>query len=236
MGMQTKFLVPCAVSIAFAMAVGSATHARFTETDTQRLVFFCELVAAAIASLDERATLEIQALTDPLTGLANRRQLRQRLDEELARALRHHRPLSVAMLDVDNLKQINDRGGHDVGDRALVEVASCLRLLARAEDTIGRRGGDEFMWILPDTDREDALAAVERARAMIATQVVHAGPTTVSAGIADTEGATDASGLMRLADVALYWSKTHGRDQARVYQGEEVRVLSSPEQADPAHP
>ena len=97
--------------------------------------------------------LAVQASSDPLTGLANHRVLQQRLAAEVGRSVRHGRPLSVAVIDVDHFKQINDVGGHEIGDEMLVRVARCLAKLARAEDTLGRAGGDEFTWVLPETRR-----------------------------------------------------------------------------------
>jgi diguanylate cyclase (GGDEF)-like protein len=199
------------------VAIGSATAGRFDAAHERQLVAFCELLATAISNLSERALLATEALTDPLTGLANHRAVRQRLEEELARAIRHDRTVSVAMIDIDHFKEINDSGGHDAGDRALVEVARCLRALARAEDTLGRPGGDEFIWILPDATAEEALLAVERARALIARTVSGPGRTTTSAGVCDSDTTAVPAELVRCADVALYRSKALGRDQAQLY-------------------
>ena len=210
-----------------AIVVGSARAAAFDRDDEYQLVAFCALLASAVASLEDRAKLSAQALTDPLTGLANHRALYQRLHAELAGARRHGRTLSVAMIDLDNFKEINDTGGHDAGDDALRRVADSLRALARAQDTIGRPGGDEFMWILPDTTREQALVAVERARELIAASVTHPVPATSSAGICDTRSTTDPAELVRLADVALYASKADGRDQATVYDTDVAATLAS---------
>lgn len=125
----------------------------FTSSDGQRLTEFSDLLATAIASLDDRARLAAQALTDPLTGVANHGAFQQRLAAESARASRHRRTLSVAVIDIDHFKQLNDSVGHEAGDAMLTQVAQVLRGLARAEDTLGRIGGDEFAWLLPDTTR-----------------------------------------------------------------------------------
>ncbi len=136
------------------------------------------------------------------------------------------------MIDIDNFKQLNDVGGHETGDELLVAVASCLTQLARAEDVLGRVGGDEFAWILPETCREGALVAVERARRMIAATVREPFRVTVSAGICDTEVTEDPAELIRLADGALYWSKAHGRNQCWIYDPAVVDELSAQERAE----
>jgi diguanylate cyclase (GGDEF)-like protein len=214
------------------LAATAAAPGRWTADDEQRLTAFGDLLATAITSIEDRAKLAAQASTDPLTGLANHRTLHERLVAEMARAVRHGRPLSVAVLDIDHFKQINDLGGHDSGDEMLVHVARCLRSLARAEDTLGRIGGDEFAWLLPECTREQALVAVERARALIATSVPETFPMTVSAGICDTRETGDATELIALADGALYWSKGHGRDQCWLYERGVILELSADERAE----
>jgi diguanylate cyclase (GGDEF)-like protein/putative nucleotidyltransferase with HDIG domain len=214
------------------LAVTSAAPDGLTRSDEERLMEFGDLLSTAIASIEDRAKLTAQAATDPLTGLSNHRTLQQRLTAEVARAVRHDVPLSVAVIDIDHFKQINDSGGHDAGDAMLLRVARCLSKLARAEDTLGRVGGDEFAWILPETTREQALVAVERARRVIARAVPEPYRVTVSAGICDTSSTTDPTQLIRLADGALYWSKARGRDQCWIYDPAVVAELSAQERAE----
>ena len=204
----------------------------FGEDDGERLMEFSDLLATAIGSIDDRAKLAAQASSDPLTGLANHRSLQQRLSAEAARASRHGSTLSVAVLDIDHFKGLNDTGGHEAGDDMLVRVAECLRSLARAEDTLGRVGGDEFAWVLPDTTREQALVAVERARRTIAESMADPYGVTVSAGICDTTVSEDPTQLLGLADSALYWSKAHGRNQCWIYDPEIIDELSAQERAE----
>ena len=185
--------------------------------DERRLSAFGDLLALAITSIEDRARLATEASSDALTGLSNHRTLRERLGTELARGQRHNSPLSVAVIDVDNFKRINDAGGHEAGDKMLIWVAHCLAGLARSEDTLARVGGDEFAWVLPETTREEALLAVERARRAIADAELPMPQITVSAGICEATGAEDPAELIRCADQALYWSKQHGRDQVRLY-------------------
>jgi diguanylate cyclase (GGDEF)-like protein/putative nucleotidyltransferase with HDIG domain len=233
LGYRSSIVAPIQVGGAVwgALAV-AAKQAQLTAEDEQRLTTFGDLLASAIASIEDRAKLAAQASTDPLTGLANHRTLQQRIAAEVARAVRHGHPLSVAVIDIDHFKQINDVGGHEAGDAMLVAVAECLSGLARAEDTLGRAGGDEFAWVLPECTRTQALTAVERARRQIAVSAPRPYRMTVSAGICDTSVTTDPAELIKLADGALYWSKAHGRDQCWIYDPEVVNELSAQERAE----
>ncbi len=213
------------------LAVADFAPGAFGPPDEETLLEFGELLATAIASTEERARLAEQALSDSLTGLANQRALQARLAGELARAARHGRPVAVAIIDIDHFKEVNDAAGHDVGDAMLVRVAAALQSFARTEDTLGRLGGDEFAWVLPDTTREQALVAVERARRLIAAAPPDPHRVTISAGICDTDSASDANELLRLADSALYWSKAHGRNQTWIYDPALIDELSEHERA-----
>jgi diguanylate cyclase (GGDEF)-like protein len=199
----------------------------FTRADEQRLEAFADMLARIVASLDERAQLEAAALTDQLTGLPNHRALHQRLVAELASSARQGTRLAVAMIDVDNFKEINDRHGHARGDETLRFVAECMGEAVRVTDTVGRLGGDEFMWILPDTDSSAAVKAVERARELIARGTTGIGTdvATTSAGICDTSSTSDSAELVRRADVALYASKASGRNQVTLYDAEVAQAL-----------
>jgi diguanylate cyclase (GGDEF)-like protein len=198
----------------------------------EQLLEFGNLLATAIISIEDREKLSRQASTDPLTGLANHRTLQRRLTAEVSRTVRHSQTLSVALIDIDHFKQINDIGGHEVGDEMLARVAECLNELARAEDTIARAGGDEFAWLLPETSRHQALVAVERARRAIASVAPKPYRITVSAGICDTSVTSDPNELIRFADGALYWSKAHGRNQCWIYDPAVIDELSAQERAE----
>lgn len=151
--------------------------------------------------------LEAVLFEDALTGLANRRFVLTQLAGQVSGARRHERSLSVAVIDVDHFKAINDTRGHAEGDRVLVGVAMALRAHLRAEDQLGRLGGEEFLALLPDTDAEAAAAAAEKLRASVAETGV-----TVSIGWAAWEGES-AEELVRRADDALYEAKAAGRDR-----------------------
>jgi len=163
----------------------------------------------------QEAELARQASSDDLTGLLNRRAFEGRLAEEVGRAKHEDRPLSVALLDLDHFKAVNDAHGHPAGDRVLVAAAKRLRGVARAADHLARVGGEEFAWILPGTDAIDAFEAVERARhAIVDTPFGELGPVTLSIGLCQLADAGSAGELYRLADVALYAAKSRGRNRS----------------------
>ena len=153
---------------------------------------------------------------DPLTGFFNHRYLHERLAEEVVRAARTRRPVSVVMLDLDDFKLVNDSLGHLYGDRVLVHVAECIRSAIRASDVTARYGGDEFALILPDTDHDGAAHIAERIldafrRSPFAADGRHPFPIGGSVGIAthpvDGRSATD---LIAIADLGLYEAKRGG--------------------------
>lgn len=163
----------------------------------------------------QEAELARQASSDDLTGLLNRRAFDERLHEEVARARHEHRPLSVALLDLDEFKAVNDAHGHPAGDRVLVATAKRLRAVARGADHLARVGEEEFAWILPGTDAIDAYDAAERARhAVVDTPFGELGHVTISVGLCELADAGGAGELYRLADVALYRAKAQGRNRS----------------------
>jgi diguanylate cyclase (GGDEF)-like protein/PAS domain S-box-containing protein len=163
------------------------------------------------------AELERLATHDPLTGLANHRVLHEQLRTEVARASRHGHPLSVAVLDLDHFKQVNDRYGHPVGDNVLCEVAQRLCGVAREGELLARVGGEEFAWIL-NAEGDDAFAAAERARHAIgATSFPEVGTVTISIGVCDLTAAGESVQLYQRADQALYLAKRQGRNRSFLY-------------------
>ena len=195
---------------------------------------FAELIGLAVANTEAHADLVEQAATDPLTRLANHRAFHERLRDELSRALRHERPLTLALLDVDHFKAINDSLGHERGDVVLAAVAATLSDVARAEDVLARLGGDEFALLMPETDEESGAgrrrARPRRDRRHRARHRADASPSRPASAASSTPA--DPDSLVRLADGALYWGKAHGRDAAWVYDPEVVRELSISERAD----
>lgn len=162
--------------------------------------------------------LALQAATDPLTGVANRRHFVERFGEELARRQRAGTPLSLLAVDIDHFKRVNDSYGHAVGDATLIAFTARVREQLRAADLVGRIGGEEFSVLLPDVGRDQASKAAERIRAAMANQPVVVGAVslvvTVSVGVAEfgPDGETIES-LMRVADERLYRAKAEGRNR-----------------------
>ena len=163
--------------------------------------------------------LETMLHEDPLTGLFNRRYVLTRLAGLISGARRHGRPLSVAMVDIDHFKLLNDAYGHDDGDAALVAITSALRERLRAEDELGRLGGEEFLALLPDAGRRAAEVVAESLRASVegaAPRIAgHELSATVSVGWATWDGDESAAALVKRADVALYVAKDAGRNAVR---------------------
>ncbi|HET6691476.1 MAG TPA: diguanylate cyclase, partial [Miltoncostaeaceae bacterium] len=194
-------------------------------------------MALANARLHEQtlrslADAERRAATDPLTGLANHRAFQERLAAEVQRAARHGRPLALAVMDLDHFKRVNDSHGHQVGDRVLVETGRILQAQARSDDLVARMGGEEFAWLMPETDAASAWEAADRARAAIAARPFEdVGPVTISAGVCDLAAAEEGERLFALADGALYYAKHRGRDVVVRYSSDEVDVLSAEEHA-----
>lgn len=148
------------------------------------------------------------ALTDPLTGLANRRAWEEELRREVARARRNSHRLALVMLDLDHFKQLNDTQGHQAGDTALAKAAASWRSAVRTTDFLARYGGDEFAMLLPDCPDEYGETVLERIRTAIPSEC------SASAGIAYWNGAETAESLLARADAALYEAKRAGRNTA----------------------
>jgi diguanylate cyclase (GGDEF)-like protein len=158
-----------------------------------------------------------QAVRDDLTGLFNRRYANDYLEQEILRCRRYHHTLSVAMLDVDCFKQINDRFLHETGDRVLRRLAEILVEHVRKTDLVARYGGEEFLLCFPETDAASACKCCEELRAMVEREdweAIQAGmQVTVSMGVAQTGGSDSLSELLRAADHNLYRAKDAGRNQ-----------------------
>ncbi len=171
----------------------------------------------AVALENARAITEARALsnTDPLTKLYNRRYLEDRLQRELHRAERYDRLVSLVVVDMDRFKDVNDNHGHDIGDDLLCEVGDLFRRTVRQSDVVARFGGDEFVFVLPETGKQDAMRAVEKLLAELAASKriyrICGGALAFSAGVATfPEDARQARDLFRRADRALYAAKSLG--------------------------
>jgi diguanylate cyclase (GGDEF)-like protein len=189
-----------------------------------------------ISKAIEDAHTKQLANTDSLTGLYNRRSFQERLEQEVDRAIRYHRPLSLIMIDIDYFKTYNDTYGHLQGDNVLIEVARALKQLSRAPDIVARYGGEEFALILPETDKANAEALGRRLREYV-EQCTFPGaaslPTkalTISVGIASYMPPDTKEALLEAADVALYHAKREGRNRVVVWQ----RAMTLQSYSDPS--
>ncbi len=178
--------------------------------DRRRAVrLLADLVSAALSGIEHREQLSHLATHDPLTGVRNRRGLTDLLSA--------HPDAALLICDLDHFKQVNDRYGHDVGDRVLARFGELLRELSRADDVPMRLGGEEFCVILPATDREGAIRAAERLRAETSRRMqgLIPDPITVSIGVAtNPDGSLDPHTLLATADRGLYAAKQAGRDRS----------------------
>jgi len=195
-----------------------------------RLATAVNEISGALADTHDRATV------DRLTGVATRQALVESLFNEVVRATRYDRPLSVAFVDIDHFKAVNDTYGHGVGDVVLRGVAQTLAVNLRATDMIGRYGGEEFMMILTETDVEEGAVLSEKLRTLVQRQryAVHGSPdiaVTISIGIAGGIGnKLRMENLIRDADAAMYSAKSLGRNQTYLFAepDDEARVPRAP--------
>lgn len=176
-------------------------------------------ISAELSASNQK--LQEAGMTDVLTGCPNRRSAMERMHQEWAMATRSERPLACMLIDVDNMKQINDVHGHDAGDAALKLIASAFKEEMRAQDVLARSGGDEFLVICPDTTLDAALACAERMRSAAASQPLVGGAQalfgSVSIGVAVRDAnTTDADSLIRLADEGAYLAKRRRNSVASV--------------------
>ena len=195
-------------------------ESRIAEVDQKmkRLQQDIDRMKREITSEKDRADqLEREVLVDPLTGVYNRRAYEKRIREELQRYLRHNRPFSVLLLDVDHFKSINDQYGHAVGDLCLKEIINRVRPLLRKSDFLARFGGEEFILLLPETLQAGAAEAAEKLRACIEkTDFLHRGnpvAITISIGVTQVMSTDRQSDMLfSRVDKALYRAKASGRN------------------------
>jgi diguanylate cyclase (GGDEF)-like protein len=172
--------------------------------------------APVLANLRNLALAELRAATDALTGLPNRRAIDDHLKRLMAGAGRSLTPMSAILMDLDHFKDINDTYGHERGDEVLAALGAILRTELRGSDFAGRSGGEEFIVMLPDTDRAGALRVAEHLRQAMHSLTVPGVSRAITASFGVStypDDALDGDTLMRLADRALYAAKQGGRDR-----------------------
>jgi len=208
--------------------LGSADPTRYKpERATDFLQHLAAISAVSLENAINHERLRHIGLTDPLTGVRNRRYFEQRVLDECRAVLRHGRPMACLFLDLDHFKAINDRYGHHNGDLVLQSTASCITRQIRDSDLLSRYGGEEFVLLLLDSDFDEALEIAERIRGAVANRDVAVSSdtrlrVTVSVGVATTKGKTTASAeelvmqLVEGADQALYKAKGAGRNRVSV--------------------
>ena len=238
----TMFVIPIAIAfpVAFAQARGSGVD---LVTPTIAIIGLALVMGTLAAWLSHRVlepaerldeALRVlegaydearqEALLDGLTGLGNHRAFQEEMERQLAAATRYNRPLSLALLDLDEFKQINDSDGHAAGDLVLRQTGSMIAGSLRRTDRAFRVGGDEFAILLPETNADDAYAVLRRLLATCLEGGARRDPVagiSFSAGISAIPGdARDRETMYSHADAALYWGKRHGRTSVTRYDAE----------------
>lgn len=210
-----EMLVAAALLVSLGIIAASVQIGRGAVRKAQH---YRELHSAHRMLVAKSQALIHAATTDPLCDIPNRRAFMDLAEREFERAKRYGRPLSVILFDIDHFKSVNDRFGHSAGDRVLQSVTTCCIGQLRANDRIGRLGGEEFAVFLPETTQEGALTVAERMRKELDRRTIEVGETalsvTASFGIAvrmDTDKSVDA--LLQRADLASYRAKSSGRNR-----------------------
>jgi diguanylate cyclase (GGDEF)-like protein len=229
-GFQIKSLVAeplwSAGHVIGVLSVASPELDAFSEDD-QLLV---RLLANCCAPPIERARLRRLAMTDDLTLAYNHRYFSPRFNEELERSRRTGQPVSLLIMDLDHFKKVNDSYGHAVGDAVLRTFADRVRSFVRKLDVFIRRGGEEFLLVMPGTSIDQAKATAERIRKKISERPFEVGSgesirQTVSMGAATWDGRESPEALEKRADRALYSAKENGRDRVSVATASEKSLL-----------
>ena len=192
-----------------------------TDTEENFLTLYANQIGLGITVADLFEKVKKQAITDPLTGLYNRRFFEDNIIKEAERSLRLRQPFSIVSLDLDYLKKINDTYGHQYGDLAIRTIATVIKKEARSIDIPARIGGEEFNLLLPGVDSQGAKIAAERVRKSIESQVLETiGGVTASIGVATfLEHSDRIDEIIELADQAMYKAKLNGRNQVVIAEG-----------------
>jgi diguanylate cyclase (GGDEF)-like protein len=203
------------------LSLSASRPKAFQQADLQLLVSFAATTTAALHNAMLHAELQKIAVTDPLTGLLNRRGMLEQGRLEVERSQRTGKPLSAVMIDIDHFKEVNDRYGHSTGDLVLCSLADRCRSLIRTVDIIGRYGGEEFAILLPETDMFQAAAIAERLRIAVESEpfFTEEGPVSITVSLGVSRAArvgADLQALIDQADMALYQAKQGGRNRVEI--------------------
>jgi len=194
----------------------------FDSEDIALIELFSQLVGASIGNIKLFEKIQHQATTDGLTGLANHKTFYEILEKELWRSRRYGGQISLIMIDIDNLKKINDTFGHRAGDKVIREISRKIKECIRQIDTAARYGGDEFAVILPNTSLTDAVVVAER----MVDSVAHSPviwkkdliPLSISVGLGQYNADTNPEDITSGSDRALYTAKQEGKNTVRIFE------------------
>ncbi|MDI6450692.1 diguanylate cyclase [Anaerobaca lacustris] len=188
-----------------------------------------EILTAHLTNATRYQQARLSSLTDALTGVGSRKLLEDKLQAECARAERYKRPFSVAIIDFDHFKMINDVLGHATGDEAIRRLAACMKAEKRVPDVLARYGGDEFVILMPETKATDAKVLLERVRAKAQTiRLPQDTSVSISCGVAECDlEHNDPRDVMRRADLALYDAKNGGRNCVRIWDATMAQLLNA---------
>jgi diguanylate cyclase (GGDEF)-like protein len=194
----------------------------FTFEDIALIELFSQLIGASIGNVKLFEKTQRQATTDGLTGLANHKRFYEILERELWRSRRYGGQISVIMVDVDNLKKINDAHGHRAGDKVIQQISRRIKECIRQIDTAARYGGDEFAIILPNTSLSDATVVAERMVNVVARSPItwkkEQIEVSISVGLGQYDAEASPEDITSRSDQALYTAKQAGKNTVRIFE------------------
>lgn len=214
------------------VCLDSTEVSAYGEREAHLLQAFSNEAAIAIENARLFQQVRQMAITDPLTGLYNRRHFFEAARVEFERSRRYQHQLALIMMDVDYFKQVNDRHGHMVGDAVLLAVARLFQEKLREVDLVARYGGEEFVILLPETDTESAVQVAERLRQALLEPILRQNglevTVSISFGVADAQSAADLESLIHHADEALYSTKATQRGMVTAWVAAQAEGDASP--------